>query len=203
MNETEVHEEMLQLKLKAFGISSEEEAHDEDEADSNVGLDVVVYTPYGEGRLVEKRIDTYNNGDGGCVPVTVTMNVIRLDFGATLYRPAPDSTDTIESPASNKAQGTLVGVIRIIRFESSLAHLLNRPLFRRWQSRERRARNSTRNFVGKVHSGTKGTMRRSMLPAAFSFQSAGVDGSNIRPGRNLVASRCSESVKNHVIQSKF
>jgi brefeldin A-inhibited guanine nucleotide-exchange protein len=122
--ESVVHEEMLRLKLEAFDIPSEEEAPDSDvevETDSDGGLDAVISTPYGEGRLTERRTDTYSNGDGGSV--TVAMNVIRLDFGATLYRPAPDSTDAIESPASGKAQGTLVGVISLIPFESSFSHL--------------------------------------------------------------------------------
>jgi hypothetical protein len=134
---------MLRLKLEAFGVPSEGEAPDDDEEGetaSDIGLDAVIFTPYGEGRLIEKRTDSYSNGDGGSV--TVAMNVIRLGFGATLYRPSPDSTDPLESPASVKAQGTRVGVISIIRFERSFSHLLNLPLFCRWRRRERQAANS-------------------------------------------------------------
>jgi hypothetical protein len=134
---------MLRLKLEAFGVPSEGEAPDDEEEGERVsdsGLDAFISTPYGEGRLIEKRTDSYSNGEGGSV--TVAINVIRLDFGATLYRPAPDSTDALDSPSSVKAQGTRVGVISIIPLECSFSHLLNLTLLCRWRHRERQAANS-------------------------------------------------------------
>lgn len=84
--ETRLHEELVRSKLKAYGISSEED----NDGEAGEFVEVIMYTPFGKGRLVNKRSDAYKV-DGGDY-VTVMMNVIELDYGATLYRPAPGTT---------------------------------------------------------------------------------------------------------------
>lgn len=91
--ETRIHEELLRLKLKAYGIAGEEE--DDEEGESPV--EVILYTPYGKGKLVGKRSDVFKLADG--TYVTTTINIIELEFGGMLYRPAAGSTKHHEAPS--------------------------------------------------------------------------------------------------------
>jgi Sec7-like guanine-nucleotide exchange factor len=105
-------DELVRIKLKAYGIEEAEsfdrkdlEKSAEDMATSNgtgaepspllamvsqdeedVDVEVIMYTPYGKGHLTRRRHDTHMYGDKS---MSLTMNVITLDFGGTLYRPAP------------------------------------------------------------------------------------------------------------------
>ena len=69
---------------------------------------VILYTPYGQGRLIRKRNDAFSISGGRSV--TVTMNLIKLDSGATLYRPAPGTTEFHDAPISDLAKGRLASV---------------------------------------------------------------------------------------------
>jgi hypothetical protein len=51
-------------------------------------------TPFGRGRMLKKRTDKYVE-----LGVEVAMNVMTLDFGATLYRPATGSVQALSSNA--------------------------------------------------------------------------------------------------------
>ena len=84
---------LVRSKLKAYGISSEEDGALEN---GDVGADVTILTPYGRGKLLEKRSDVHKVESGDYV--TVMMNVIRLEHGATLFMPAPGSTKYHTAP---------------------------------------------------------------------------------------------------------
>ena len=109
--ETRIHEELVRLKLKAYGIAGDdEEGSDEDDGGSPV--EVILYTPYGKGKVVEKRNDMYKLADG--THVSTLINVIELDFGGTLYRPAAGSTKhhagpSVEPTKKHKAIGNIPG----------------------------------------------------------------------------------------------
>lgn len=92
--ETRIHEELLRLKLKAYGIAGDDE-DEEDEGEIPV-VEVILYTPYGKGKLVGKRNDVYKLVDGNYV--TTTINIIELEFGGALYRPAAGSTKHHSAP---------------------------------------------------------------------------------------------------------
>ena len=101
--ETGIHEELLRLKLEAIGISGDEEEVPSDPAQPEACLvDSVVETPYGKGRVVEQRTDTFSDGGGGII--AVVTDVVQLDTGATLYRQAPGSMQFKEAPAAVSAQ---------------------------------------------------------------------------------------------------
>jgi hypothetical protein len=57
-------------------------------------MNTIVETPFGAGKIIEQRTDTYSNGGGGSI--AVTTDVVQLASGATLYRPS--------SPGSMKFQ---------------------------------------------------------------------------------------------------
>jgi len=93
--ENGIHDELVRMKLAAYGISSNDD-EDAVEDDSQSAVDVIVYTPFGKGVQVGKRNDTFKLPSGEYE--TMVMTVIKLDFGGTLYRPAPGSTKLHPAP---------------------------------------------------------------------------------------------------------
>jgi hypothetical protein len=83
-------QELVELKQKALvernGKYSDSETLDDEE--------VIVNTLFGRGRLLKKRTDKYSEGG---VKVVVDVNVIALDSGATLYRPATELVQDLSS----------------------------------------------------------------------------------------------------------
>lgn len=61
-------------------------------------VDVIIYTPYGKGHLVKKRADTFKAADGS----TMTINEIKLDSGASVFRPAPERPANTEISAEEE-----------------------------------------------------------------------------------------------------
>lgn len=107
--ETGITKELLRLKLESIGVSSD----DDDEADpsdpaeetqaSRIGT--IVETSFGEGRIVEQRTDTFSDGGGGSI--TVDTDVVKLNSGATLYRPSPpNAMEFKEAPPMTNGVGT-------------------------------------------------------------------------------------------------
>ncbi len=95
--ETGITEELLRLKLESIGISRDDEEEEEpiDKAEEGEStMNTIVETPFGAGKIIEQRTDTYSNGGGGSI--AVTTDVVQLASGATLYRPS--------SPGSMKFQ---------------------------------------------------------------------------------------------------
>jgi len=100
--EAGINEELLRLKLEAFGISDDEEDQQSDPdpaEDNDASLNTVVETLFGEGRVVGRRTDTFSNGGGSSI--TVNTDVIQLASGATLYRPTPGSIEFQEAPSAD------------------------------------------------------------------------------------------------------
>ena len=126
--EGEVHRELLRLKQDAFGIPADEDARGE-ATHGEGNRDVIMYTPFGQGRLLRKRNDAFSISGGRTV--TVTMNLILLDSGATLYRPAPGTTEFHDAPLSEVVQGMLVSFLYFILPDDTLLTLLESVLRRR------------------------------------------------------------------------
>jgi hypothetical protein len=95
--ETCLKEKLIRSKSLVYGpksmtngegkpLNAASAKQEEEEELGEVVADVIVYTPYGKGRLIRRRKDSFlcTNGDRH----VVIMNVIKLDFGGTLYRPA-------------------------------------------------------------------------------------------------------------------
>jgi len=98
--ERAIEEELIKAKFQVYGIPSEEgmagELPHDDSINGDSDVEVIVYTPYGKGRIVEKRRDRREYGKGKFM--TLIMNVIKLDSGATLFRPAHGSIKHYEAP---------------------------------------------------------------------------------------------------------
>jgi hypothetical protein len=105
--ETGITEELLRLKLESIGISAEEdneEPSDPAEEPETSVIDTVVQTPFGEGRIVEQRTDTFSDGGGG--RIEVKTDVVQLESGATLYRPSsPGSMEFQEAAPAAETNG--------------------------------------------------------------------------------------------------
>jgi hypothetical protein len=91
-------------------LSLDQKDKEADELDRDDEVDeVIVYTPYGRGRLIEKRKDVYPDPSTG-TNLEFLMNVVALDFGATLYRPVP-GTMTRRPSERQLVQGTEANVV--------------------------------------------------------------------------------------------
>jgi hypothetical protein len=98
--EAQIEDELVKLKLKAYGISGDDEdSNEEDESNGEANVEVIVYTPYGKGKLLRKRKDTFKLSSGEYI--TTAMTVVQLDFGI-LYRPEPGSTKHHPAPPKPK-----------------------------------------------------------------------------------------------------
>lgn len=88
--ETGIKEELVRAKMEAYGPAALNTMsfHDEPEEEElgEVAGDIIMYTPFGKGRLVERRRQKYDLDSGAYE--TFIMNCIKLEFGGTLYRPA-------------------------------------------------------------------------------------------------------------------
>jgi hypothetical protein len=89
--EAGIKEELLRAKLEAYGPAalnrgSFQDCSDEEEL-GKVSAEVIMYTPFGKGVLVERRQSMYELDSGEYE--TFVMNSIKLEFGGTLFRPAP------------------------------------------------------------------------------------------------------------------
>ena len=108
-HEKTIQKDLFETKARVYIVSGSKEDESTDKESNEVHLkqekqaepivETIVLTPYGKGHLVETRKDSYSVSDGQNLK-GVTMNVINLDSGATLYRPAPDSASA-EANASD------------------------------------------------------------------------------------------------------
>ena len=105
--------ELLQLKNKAYVDRIRSDSDEEDTLGGEDDEDITVDTPYGRGRILMKRKDSYAEV-GDETGMKVVMNVIALDFGATLYSPATSTarplTDREESSQNLNEPSSEVGL---------------------------------------------------------------------------------------------
>lgn len=105
--ETGIKEELIRTKFEAYGLAAlnGEAFHDQEEPEEEevgeVSAEVIMYTPYGKGRLVERRKELFECPSGEYE--TFVMNAIKLDFGGTLYRPAPGTNKTHKTRPEEKS----------------------------------------------------------------------------------------------------
>jgi hypothetical protein len=96
-------QELVKLKQKALvernGKFSDSVSLDDEE--------VIMNTPFGRGRLLKKRTDKYSEVG---VEVVVEVDVITLDSGATLYRPATGLVQALSSGDEPAKASPLDGV---------------------------------------------------------------------------------------------
>lgn len=110
------HEQTIQKGLFAAKRKAQPTPSDGDSPSESTGVEVsqntesepevetIVLTPYGKGRLQSSHKKIYKDSDGQDFK-QLTMNVIELDCGATLYRPAPGNVGSIHnSPDSQTHQ---------------------------------------------------------------------------------------------------
>jgi hypothetical protein len=90
-------EELVRAKLMAYGPANGASFAEEEEEIGVLLAEVIMYTPYGKGKLVERRKEELVTPSGETK--TFIVNVIKLNFGATLYRPAPGSFKLKKEPA--------------------------------------------------------------------------------------------------------
>lgn len=102
-NQNTARQELVELKQKALvernGKYSDSVSLDDEE--------VVVNTLFGRGRLLKKRTDKYSEVG---VKVVVEVDVIALDSGATLYRPATGLVRALSSSDKPAKPSPLDGV---------------------------------------------------------------------------------------------
>ena len=100
--ETGITEELLRLKLESIGISGDEEEEEPiDQAEeAKSTINTVVETPFGEGRIIEHRTDTFSDGGGGSI--AVMTDVVQLESGATLYRPSSPGSMKFQEPQATE-----------------------------------------------------------------------------------------------------
>jgi Sec7-like guanine-nucleotide exchange factor len=85
-------DELIRAKTQAYGVAAFTDGSFHDEPEDEIGKvvsDVIMYTPYGKGKLIERRKESYQLNFGKVQ--TLVMNCVKLEFGGILYRPAPGS----------------------------------------------------------------------------------------------------------------
>lgn len=103
--EAGIKEELIRAKFEAYGPAalnrgSFQDCSDEEEL-GKVSAEVIMYTPYGKGVLVERRQSMFALDSGEYE--TFVMNSIKLEFGGTLYRPAPGTHKTHKERPEDKS----------------------------------------------------------------------------------------------------
>ena len=98
--EIDARNNLLELKEKA--------SFDRKERDDDADLDFeVVQTPFGRGRLVNRRRKDYYPG------FDIAVNVVELDFGAVLYQPLPNVNATTGNGNGSRITSEVDGKCRI------------------------------------------------------------------------------------------
>jgi len=106
---------LLQLKKKAYVDRIQSDSDEEDDLGGKEDNDYgAIHTPFGRGRILRMRKDSYP-AVGDQAGMELVMNVITLDFGATLFSPASGSAqhladDEIAKPI-NKEPSSEVGQV--------------------------------------------------------------------------------------------
>lgn len=100
MIETSIKDELIRVKSIAYGPDESVKSEPQVEL-GKMETEIIVYTPFGRGKLTERREDKYMcKNDTNC---TYVKDIIQLDFGGTLYRPAPGVNPVIESSSDSPA----------------------------------------------------------------------------------------------------
>eukprot|EP00547_Thalassionema_nitzschioides_P000436 CAMPEP_0194204202 /NCGR_PEP_ID=MMETSP0156-20130528/3798_1 /TAXON_ID=33649 /ORGANISM="Thalassionema nitzschioides, Strain L26-B" /LENGTH=2109 /DNA_ID=CAMNT_0038930161 /DNA_START=16 /DNA_END=6345 /DNA_ORIENTATION=- len=103
--EGSIMDELIRVKSVAYGPYDNEDPKIEPQVElGKVETEIIIYTPFGKGKLAERRKDKCNsNGGTSC---TYVKEVIQLDFGGKLYRPAPGIKPIIENGATSQTPVT-------------------------------------------------------------------------------------------------
>lgn len=93
MHEKAIQRELFSAKEKVCKTQAKAEGNSADSwpvPPNKPHVETMIFTPYGKGRLTKSRQDCHANPKGNDF-LHLTMDVVELDCGATLYRPAPNS----------------------------------------------------------------------------------------------------------------
>lgn len=110
-------EELIKAKLQAYGIRDEDEVpEDHATMNGNADVEVIVDSPYGKGKLVEKRKDQVTSESGS--ETSLVIDVIDLDSGANLDRP---EHDLIKHSVASEEVKTVVTEPELVACSSTLS----------------------------------------------------------------------------------